>query len=128
MTKAAELGNVDAQYKLGCMYAKGEGVEKDEKKAVYHFDEAAIGGHHVARWNLACVEHENSNMEIAVKHLIIAANLGFDVSMKALLLSYKNGYTTKEEYGATLRAHQAAINAMKSAQRDAAERVGKLKA
>lgn len=75
LTKAAELGNVDAQYKLGCMYAKGEGVEKDEKKAVYHFDEAAIGGHHVARWNLACVEHENSNMEIAVKHLIIAANL-----------------------------------------------------
>jgi hypothetical protein len=42
--------------------------------------------------------------------------------MKALLLSYKNGYTTKEEYGATLRAHQAAIDVTKSSQREVAER------
>jgi hypothetical protein len=35
---------------------------------------------------------------------------------------YKKGYITKEEYGATLRTHQAAVGSTKSAQRDAAEK------
>jgi len=120
-TIAADFGDAEAHFKLGKMYMEGEGVEIDEEKAVYHWEKAAIGGHPYARHNLACYEEYNGNMEIAVKHLIIAANLGFDVSMKALLLSYKNGYITKEEYGATLRVHQAAIDATKSSQREAAE-------
>ena len=35
-----------------------------------------------------------------------------------------DGHITKEEYEATLRSHQAAIDATKSAQRDAAEASG----
>ncbi len=92
------------------------------EKAAYHWEKAAIGGHPGARHNLACYEAANGNMEKAAKHWIIAANLGDDKSMKTLLSAYKDGYITKEEYGATLRAHQAAINATKSSQRDAAER------
>jgi tetratricopeptide (TPR) repeat protein len=122
LTKAAGLGDADAHFRLGKMYMEGEGVEKDEEKAVDHWEKAAIGGHPYARHNLACYAEYNGNVEIAVKHLIIAANLGFDVSMKALLLSYKSGFITKEEYGATLRAHQAAISATKSSQREVAER------
>jgi hypothetical protein len=61
-------------------------------------------------------------MNRAVKHWIISANLGHDKSMKKLLSAYKDGHITKEEYGATLRTHQAAIDATKSAQRDVAER------
>ena len=63
-------------------------------------------------------------MERAVKHFIINANLGDDKSMKFLLEAYKVGCITKEEYGATLRTHQTAVDAMKSSQRDAAERFG----
>ena len=61
-------------------------------------------------------------MERAVKHFIIAANLGCGKSMKSLLEAYKDGHITKEKYRATLRAHQAAVGATKSAQRDAAEK------
>jgi hypothetical protein len=121
LTKAAELENVDAHYFLGFVYGKGKGVEKDEDKGVYHFEKAAIGGHIIARHNLALYETENGRLDRAVKHLIIAANLGHDKSMKTLLPFYKDGYITKEEYGSTLRTHQAAIDATKSAQRDAAE-------
>ena len=121
--KAAELGDAEAHYYLGCMYMEGEGVEKDEEKAGYHWEKAAIGGHTIARHNLAFVEAKNCSTEIAVKHWIIAANLGCEYSMKALLPRYKDGYITKEDYGSTLRAHQAAINATKSAQRDEAERI-----
>jgi tetratricopeptide (TPR) repeat protein len=123
-TKAAELGDAEAHYHLGDTYMKGDGVEKNTGKGVYHYEEAAIGGHPYARGCLACVEIENGNMERAVEHFIIAANLGCGKSTKALLTLYKQGVITKEEYGATLRTHQAAIDATKSAQRDAAEKEG----
>ena len=122
LTKAAELGDAEAHFHLGYMYMEGEGVETDKERGVYHYEKASIGGHPKARSKLACYEEDNGNMERAVKHLIIAANLGHDLSMKALLSAYKSGYITKEEYGATLRTHQAAVGAKKSAQRDAAEK------
>ena len=48
-TKAAGLGDIDAHFCLSILYRKGEGVEKNEKKQIYHLDEAAIAGHPRAR-------------------------------------------------------------------------------
>ena len=127
LTKAAELENIDAHAQLGMMYRKRRGVEKDEEKAAYHWEVAAIGGHPFARHNLATNEEENGNMERAVKHFIIAANLGYENSMKSLWGHYSRGNITKEDLDATLRSHHAAINAMKSAQRDTAEATGVFK-
>jgi tetratricopeptide (TPR) repeat protein len=120
-TKAAELGNEDAHYGLGLRYRNGQGVEKDKEKCIYHYEKAAIGGHPGARNNLGVFEETNGHIERAVKHYIIAANLGFEMSMKALWNVFKEGYITKEDLEATLRTHQAAIDATKSSQRDAAE-------
>jgi TPR repeat protein len=92
---------------------------------VYHWGEAAIGGHPRARHNLGCIEEDNGNTERSVKHFIIAANLGYELSMKVLWKHYSEGYITKEDLDATLRIHQAALDAMKSEQRDAAEVVRK---
>ena len=117
-TKAAELGDLHAHYKLGLMYEYGEGVEKDENKSIYHWEKAAIGGHPRARNGLALIEARNGNMERSVKHLIIGANLGDEYSMKVLWAEFKDGNITKEDLDATLRSHQAAVNAMKSEQRD----------
>jgi TPR repeat protein len=104
------------------MYRKGRGVEKDEEKSVYHYEKAAIEGHPIARHMLAWVEEINGNIERSVKHYIIAANLGHDKSMKALWKHYSDGNITKEDLDATLRTHQAALDTMKSAQRDIAEK------
>jgi hypothetical protein len=120
-TKAAELGSVDAHAKLGIMYMRREGVEKDEGKEVYHFEKAAIGGHPEARYILGYIEERNGNIERSVKHFIIGANLGVEQSMKKLWGHYSEGNITKEELESTLRAHHAALDAMKSEQRDAAE-------
>jgi tetratricopeptide (TPR) repeat protein len=122
LTKAAELGDLDAHYQLALLYRDGEGVEKDDEKEVYHSEKAAIGGHPDARHNLACIEHKNGRTERAVKHFIIAANLGYEDSMKNLWKYYANGYITKEDLEATLYTHQAAIDEMKSTQRKAAEK------
>jgi len=121
LTKAAELGDADAHNKLAQMYYHGKGVEEDEKKASYHWEEAAIGGHPDARHNLGVIEMDNGRPERAVKHFIIAANLGDEDSMKALWGCFAGGYISKDNLNAILRAHHTAVNATKSPQRKAVE-------
>eukprot|EP00984_Skeletonema_dohrnii_P012557 scaffold5111_cov84-Skeletonema_dohrnii-CCMP3373.AAC.6 len=118
--KAAELGDVYAQYSLSCVYRDGLGVEKDKKKEVYHLEEAAIGGSPDARHNLAIFELNNGRMDRVVKHLIINAKLGDDKSVEGLKENYADGLVSKEDFAVALRAHQAAIDATKSTQRDKA--------
>jgi hypothetical protein len=121
-SKAAKLGDLDAHYRSGFMYMDAKGTEKDVEKAVHHFEKAAIGGHPWARHELACYEEEvNGNMERSVKHLIIAANLGDEDSMKALWDMFKEGHIRKNDLETTLRTHKAAVDATKSPQREAAE-------
>ena len=69
---------------LAHIYEKGEGVEKDEEKEVYHYEKAAIGGDPSARFNLGNHEERNGRDDRAVKHWIISANLGHTRSMEAL--------------------------------------------
>jgi TPR repeat protein len=121
LTKAAELGDADAHAKLADLYYRGKGVEKDEEKAVYHWEEAAISGHPNARCILAFLEMNNGRPERGVKHFIIAADLGDENSMKALWKCFSMGHLSKDDLTVTLRTHQAAINATKSSQRKAAE-------
>jgi TPR repeat protein len=119
-TKAAALGNIDAHFELSGAYCYGRGVEKDKKKEIYHSEEAAIGGHPKARNNLGCYENENGRRERAVKHFIIAANLGHDDSLETLKKGFMIGLVNKEDYAAALRGHQAAVDATKSKQREEA--------
>ena len=43
-TRAAELGNAEAQYKLGCCYETGTGVEQNLKEAEFWFRQSADQG------------------------------------------------------------------------------------
>jgi hypothetical protein len=121
LTKAAELGDADAHCGLGMLYHNGTGVEKDMKKAVYHFEQAAIGGHSFARGFLAAHEIENDRFERAAKHFMINANLGCDASLKIIKDLFVKGVVSREDYAAALRGYQAAVNAAKSPEREEAE-------
>ena len=61
-----------------------------------------------------------------MKHFIIAANLGDGESLNMLMRGYKEGVVSKDDYTAALHAHQAAVGAMKSPQREAAYEKRKL--
>ena len=63
LTKAAGLGDVDAQYALSLIYRNGDGVDKDVKKHIYHWEEAAIAGHPYARHNLGVIEENKGRFE-----------------------------------------------------------------
>ena len=120
-TKAAGLGDIDAHYKLSLLYRDGEGVEKDLKKEIHHLEEAAIGAHHVARTRLGAYEGMSGNTERAMKHFIIAANLGFDLALEYVQLGLEFGHVSEEEYASTLRGYKAAVAATKNEFRDKAD-------
>ena len=115
-TKAAALGDAQANYQLSIMY-----LEKDDEQRLYHLEQAAIGGHPTARYNLGIIERNSGNFERARKHSIIAANLGYHNSLKLLRKLYADGHASKEDYADALRAYQAAMDETKSAQRKEAE-------
>ncbi len=119
-TKAAELGDIDSHYQLSCLYDDGKGVERDMKKYLHHMEEAAIGGHPYARHNLGIHEWDSGKFDRAMKHFIIAAKLGYDKALEAVKKGFAGGLVSKEDFEAALRGHQAAVDATKSEQRDAA--------
>jgi tetratricopeptide (TPR) repeat protein len=121
-TKAAELGDADSHFNLSVMYRLEEGVKKDMKKEVYHLEEAAIGGHPNARYNLGVHEGKNNGrIDRAVKHFIIATKLGHDNALENVKKGFMDGDVSKEDFEAALRGHQAAVDATKSEQREKAE-------
>ena len=122
--KAAGLGHAESHYQLSISYQEGLGVEKDMKKFTFHAEQAAIGGHVMARYNLGVMEAGKCNAERASKHWIIAANLGCDPAVKALREYHAIKVVSKEDFAAALRAYQVAIEATKSPQRAAAEAAG----
>ena len=69
---------------------------------------------------LAVYESEDGRLDRAVKHWIIAAKLGYDDGLEAVKKCFQRGYVSKEDFEAALRGHQAAVDATKSEQRDAA--------
>ena len=122
LSKAAELGNIDAHYLLSVMYERAQGVEKDdEEKRLYHLKVAAIAGCHFARYNLGCIEMQKDKEERALKHWIIGAKLGFDHSLERVKDAHEDGLISDVAFAEVVRAYQAAVDATKSPQRDEAE-------
>lgn len=123
LMKAAKMGDAEAHMQLGYMYDSLSSCPYlDMKKAMHHYEEAAIGGHPGARNNLAAIENNiYFREERAVKHFIIAASLGCDMSLATLQNLYKHGRVKKEDLAAAYRAHHAAVEATKSSQREEAK-------
>eukprot|EP00986_Skeletonema_menzelii_P000555 scaffold160_cov157-Skeletonema_menzelii.AAC.12 len=119
------LGSVDAHFQLSIMYREGRGVEKDEGKEIFHVEESAIGGHPIGRFNLGRHEYINGDPKRAVKHWIIAVAQGDKYSLKVLMEKFKkkNGLVDKKDLAAALRAHQTALDATKSPQREVADNI-----
>ena len=53
LIRAADLGHIDAQFQLGIIFHKGQGVRQDFKEAFEWFERAADQGHPEARCSLA---------------------------------------------------------------------------
>ena len=61
--KAAERGDIKAQYNLGVMYEGGQGVAQDYKEALKWYQKAAIKSHAWAEHNLGCMYENGRGVE-----------------------------------------------------------------
>jgi hypothetical protein len=118
--KAGQLGCAAAYNNLGALYAIGQGVEMDKKKAMHYFELAAIGGDVSARYNLGYVEEQAGNPQRAFKHFILAAKVGDEGSLEMVTKGFRGGYVTKDDYERSLRAYHEIQTEMKSEERDKA--------
>ena len=85
-TKAVELGSVMAHDQIAKAYKNAYSdeydIEWDMEKAQKHGELAAMGGHEIARHNLGMMEKMTGNKEREMKHYMIAASAGFEMSLK----------------------------------------------
>jgi len=118
--RAGELGHAMAYSNIGYAYEFGRGVDVDKKKALHNYELAAMGGNTTARYNLGVNEEVAGNMDRAIKHYMIAARGGYNLSMKRIKELYTYGNITKGDYTKALHLYQTYLGEIKSPQRDKA--------
>ena len=93
--RLAEQGDVDAQFTLGVMYDRGEGVPQDDTEAVRWYRLAADQGLVTAQYNLGVMyatgEGVPENDAEAVRWYRLAADQGYTNAQLSLGLMYANG-------------------------------------
>ena len=77
--KLAEQGNAVAQFNLGVMYEKGEGVPKDYKQAAYWYSKAAEQGNAEAQTILGIMYGEGEGVNL-IKNRWLVRTTGFQKS------------------------------------------------
>ena len=123
-TEAAELGSVEAHYKLGVAYYTGYGVEEDKPRGIQHWQEAAMKGDALSRGVIGAVEHENGNHELALQHWMITAKMVYEMSLNGIKDLFKEGHASKAQYAEALIGYRDAVEEIKSPQREEAKRLG----
>jgi len=91
----AEKGDANAQYSLGLMYGRGEGVPKDFAKAIDWYIKAAEQGHALAQFNLGLIYKHGAGVPKdpakAVEWYTKAAEQGNVQAQSSLGFMYQNG-------------------------------------
>ncbi len=126
LRQSADLGCPAAQFNLGIYHHVGEmGLEPNEEKAVKYWEKAAEGGHIIARHNFGCTEEESGDDVAAMRHLRLAASVGYRLSMEGLIACFEDRFLHHADLAETLQAMYRARAEMKSEGRD--EYIAKLK-
>lgn len=121
LTIRAKAGDAGAQYDLGVVFARGDGVPQDYAKAAGWFREAAITGNVAAQYNLGVLyEHglglpQNMNEALIWYHSAAARN--YPSAEYNLAISYAQGQGTPQDLVSAARwylraAQQGVVAAM----------------
>jgi len=98
----AKQGQADAQYNLGLLYAKGQGVQKDDAQARQWYEKAAVQGHVDAQVNLGSLYDYGrggpQDFKMAVRWYRRSADQGNDLAQRRLGLLYERGDGVQQDY------------------------------
>mmetsp|Transcript_24119 Transcript_24119/g.34495 ORF Transcript_24119/g.34495 Transcript_24119/m.34495 type:complete len:190 (+) Transcript_24119:778-1347(+) len=118
--RAAAMGSRDAHYNLSQSYGKfhkERGVEKDDKKELYHLEEAAMLGDAASRCELGIYEGDRGNWDQAKRHWMLSASAGCEGCLYTIKRGLQKGVVSEGEYKKTLRDYEESIKLTKSLQR-----------
>ncbi len=122
MREHSEQGNADAQYTLGFMYFKGQGVTQDYAAALKWYRKAADQGNASAQLNLGILYQGGHGVAedyaAAVKWYRKAAAQGSTVAQINLGVMYEDGQGVTQDY---VQAHMWYNLAAAQGQKDAEE-------
>ena len=108
----AEQGNAKAQYNLGIMYDKGQGVPKDDTEAGKWFRKAAEQGNAFAQVNLGFKYAKGQGVPKddteAVKWFRKAAEQGIPKAQFNLGIMYEKGQGVPKDYAEAVKWHRRA--------------------
>ena len=65
LLRLAHLGNADSQFRVGEIYRKGEGIEKDSKEAAKWLLKASEQGNPQAQYRFGRMLHSGEGVEVA---------------------------------------------------------------
>jgi localization factor PodJL len=91
LSQAAEKGQAVAQYRLGTLYERGQGVTADPAKASHWYELSAAQGNRKAMHNLAVFYASKKDMANAARWFAKAAALGLSDSEFNLAILYERG-------------------------------------
>jgi localization factor PodJL len=91
LSQAAQKGHAVAQYRLGTLYERGQGVAADPAKASHWYELSAAQGNRKAMHNLAVFYASRKDMANAARWFAKAAALGLSDSEFNLAVLYERG-------------------------------------
>ena len=96
----AEAGEAQAQFVLGTMFERGEGVARDQAQAYRWLSSAADQGHTLAALELARIYESGSAIPVdaakSLRNYLVAADAGHEAAVERLARVYKNGELGEE--------------------------------
>lgn len=115
--KKAEKGSVEAQYTLGLMYKRGEGVRTDLRKAVEWFTKAGDKGNAGALFEVGSMHITGENgikkdLNMAKEKLMLAAEKGNADAQLLLAAMYKSGVGVTQDEKESLKLYSNAIGTL----------------
>ena len=110
---AADYGSNEALYILGCMYLRGNGVERNGKTALYYFEQSANLGNDKAMWQIGWMYTEGIGVKRNYSKGRLwyekSINLGNKTSMIWLGEIYQYGRGTKQDLDKALSLYTQAL-------------------
>ena len=98
----AEQGNAEAQFRLGTMYADGQGVRRDDRLAVKWLNLAANQGHASAQQKLGIMYRDGRGVQQdyqeALKWFRLSAEQGNAFAQRNLSAMYGEGHGVPQNY------------------------------
>jgi hypothetical protein len=98
----AEKGIASAQFKMGLLYANGQGVSKDDVQARRWYEKAATQGHAEAQANLGVLlvyaRGGPQDYKMAIYWFRLSANQGNDLAQRKLGLMYERGDGVQQDF------------------------------